>query len=165
MRAEYQQLELDTRRQVDIAIERVTGDAIKDARDMIETSADAPAPVRNRHEAYGIAAEQYAKIASAVKKIKSDLEVLLGTLPDPNFPAIEATSTLCNSTATAAGTLIKAAAEMRRTLDNLYIAETSETDNGPTPMELLAAEGAAFEEAEPAEADEDGEAEPAADDE
>ena len=154
MREEYQQMELDTRRQVDIAIERVASDAIKDARDMIETSADAPAPVRNRHEAYGIAAEQYAKISSAVKKIKADLEILLGTLPDPNYPAIEAASALCNSTAAAAGTMLKAAAELRRTLDNLYLAEINGDRDEPTPMERLAAEAANFEEAEPVEAGE-----------
>lgn len=159
MRPEYEQMELDTRRQVDIAISKVTEDAIITAREMIETSHDAPAQVRNRHEAYGIAAEQYAKISKATNSIKGDTAGLLATLADPNFNAIDATSSIVNSTVDAAATLIKAAAEMKRTLDNLYIAETREP--GPTPLELLAeGDGDGYQEAEPAEAgeigDEDG---------
>ena len=156
MRPEYEQMELDTRRQVDIAISKVTEDAITEAREMIGASHVAPAQVRNRHEAYGIAAEQYAKISKATNNIKADTAGLLATLADPNFQAIEATSSIVNSTVEAAATLIKAAAEMKRTLADLYIAETREPE--PTPLELLAGEGGdGFEEAEPAEAGEIGE--------
>ena len=93
--------------------------------------------VRNRHEAYGIAAEQYSRIAKAVSAIKADTATLLGTLADPNFPAVEATSSIVNSTTAAATVLIWAAAEMRRTLDNLYMAEMEGSDQ-PTPLEELA---------------------------
>nr|WP_325221643.1 hypothetical protein [uncultured Oscillibacter sp.] len=155
MRPEYEQMELDTRRQVDIAISKVTEDAITEAREMIGASQVAPAQVRNRHEAYGIAAEQYAKISKATNNIKADTAGLLATLADPNFQAIEATSSIVNSTVEATATLIKAAAEMKRTLADLYIAETREPE--PTPLELLAGEGGdGFEEAEPAEAGEIG---------
>lgn len=162
MRPEYEQMELDTRKALDIAIYKVAEDAVATAREMVEASQVAPSMVRNRHEAYGIAAEQYSRIAKAVSAIKADTATLLGTLADPNFPAIEATSSIANSTMEAAATIIKAAAEMKRTLANLYIAETKEP--GPTPLEILEEEGAGdgFEEAEPAEAgeiaggDEDG---------
>lgn len=155
MRPEYEQMELDTRKALDIAIYKVAEDAVATAREMVEASQVAPSMVRNRHEAYGIAAEQYSRIAKAVSAIKADTATLLGTLADPNFPAIEATSSIANST-------MEAAAEMKRTLANLYIAETKEP--GPTPLEILAEEGGGdgFEEAEPAEAgeiaggDEDG---------
>lgn len=162
MRPEYEQMELDTRKALDIAIYKVAEDAVATAREMVEASQVAPSMVRNRHEAYGIAAEQYSRIAKAVSAIKADTATLLGTLADPNFPAIEATSSIANSTMEAAATIIKAAAEMKRTPANLYIAETKEP--GPTPLEVLAEEGGGdgFEEAEPAEAgeitgdDEDG---------
>lgn len=152
MRPEYEQMELDTRKALDIAIYKVAEDAVATAREMVEASQVAPSMVRNRHEAYGIAAEQYSRIAKAVSAIKADTATLLGTLADPNFPAIEATSSIANSTMEAAATIIKAAAEMKRTLANLYIAETKEP--GPTPLEILAEEGGGdgFEEAEPAEA-------------
>ena len=137
MRPEYEQMELDTRKALDIAIYKVAEDAGATAREMVEASQVAPSMVRNRHEAYGIAAEQYARIAKAVSSIKGDTATLLGTLADPNFPAVEATSSIVNSTTAAATVLIWAAAEMRRTLDHLYMAEMEGSDQ-PTPLEELA---------------------------
>ena len=146
MRPEYEQMELDTRKALDIAIYKVAEDAVATAREMVEASQVAPSMVRNRHEAYGIAAEQYSRIAKAVSAIKADTATLLGTLADPNFPAIEATSSIANSTMEAAATIIKAAAEMKRTLDDLYTAEMNASP-GKTPMEALA-DGDGFQEAE-----------------
>ena len=91
--------------------------------------------VRNRHEAYGIAAEQLAKISRAIKPIKDDTSGLLRTLPDSNSSAVEATSAIVNSASEAAFVLICAAAEMKRTLDNLYTVELSES---PLPLEVFA---------------------------
>lgn len=153
MREEYEQMELDTRKQLDKAICKVTEDAVKTAGEMITACGEAPSTVRNRHEAYGIAAEQLAKINKAVKAVQGDTQTLLGTLPDPNYPAIEAVSSICNSTLTAAVTLVKATAEMQRTLQNLYTAENS-PNHDPTPMEEWT-EAAQFQDAEPAEADGD----------
>ena len=156
MREEYEQIELDTRKQLDKAIIRVAEDAIKDAGDMIRECGEAPADVRNRHEAYGIAAEHLAHINKTVKAIQSDTVTLLGTLSDTNYPAIEAVSSICNSALTATATLIKATAEMQRTLRNLYAADNT-TNSEPTPMDELA-EAAMFQNAEPADAEEaDGE--------
>ena len=150
---EYEQLYLDTRKDVDREVEKLTGETVERVLGMIESCGEAPAEVTNRHQAYGIAAEHYAKIAAAVKKIKSDADTLLGTLPDPNYPALEAASSLCNSTFDAAAVALKAAAEMRRTLNNLYTAE-NHSGTEKTPLESYA-DGAMFQEAEPAEA-EDG---------
>lgn len=155
MREEYEQMALDTRKDLEIAIEDVTSAAIKDIREMIERCGERPSMVRNRHEAYGIAAEQSTAIAKAVKAIKDDTGTLLGTLADPNYPALEATSSIVNSTAQAAAIILTAAAQMKRTLDNLYTAENSGNDD-PTPMEQWAAT-AEFQEAETAEAEEDTE--------
>ena len=138
----FEQMELDTRPQLVAAIEDLTSSSIRDAQGMIEENRrriaammqTTPATVRNRHEAYGIAAEQYARIAKAVSSIKGDTATLLA---DPNFPAVEATSSIVNSTTAAATVLIWAAAEMRRTLDNLYMAEMEGSDQ-PTPLEELA---------------------------
>ena len=115
MREEYEQMELDTRTALDAAIEAVAKDSIQTVLEMIQKhhqqvareAQTAPPFVRNRHEAYGIAAEQLVKI--------------------------------------------NAAAEMRRTLDNLYTAELTAEDI-ITPLEAALAE-AEFQEAEPADAD------------
>lgn len=159
MNSKYEQMELDTRPRLLAAIQAVTDDAIRDAKSMVEenrrqvalANQTTPAMVRNRHEAYGIAAEQYARIAKAVSAIKGDTATLLGTLADPNYPAIEATSSIVNSTTEAAAVLIQAAAEMRRTLDNLYTAEMDGADH-TTPLDELA-DAATFQEAEPTETD------------
>ncbi len=150
---EYEQMVLDTRTDLERAIEAVTEDAIGTALGMIEQHIQrvaekgeaAPGPVRNRHEAFGIAAEQLDKINSSAKRIRSDVDTLRGTLANPNAPAVEATSSIVNSMTEAACVLIRAAAEMKRTLDNLYMAEVT-AGSGPTPMEQLASED--FQEAE-----------------
>jgi predicted DNA-binding protein len=155
MNNDYEQMELDTRSALQAVIEDLTTEAIASAglliqehhRQAAHATMTAPPYVRNRHEAYGVAAEQLVKITSAVKAIKNDTDTLLGTLADPNFNAIDATSSIVNSTTKAAYVLLVAAAEMKRTLNNLYTAETTSRDDA-TPLEELAE--AAFEEVEPA---------------
>ena len=155
MSMDYEQMELDTRPQLLASIQALASESVQEAMGMIQeshrrtaaASGSKPSKVRNRHEAYGVAAEQLVKITSAVKAIKNDTDTLLGTLADPNFNAIDATSSIVNSTTKAAYVPLVAAAEMKRTLNNLYTAETSGRDDA-TPLEELAE--AAFEEAEPA---------------
>lgn len=160
---DYEQMVLDTRPDLDLAIEAVAGDAITTALALVERHYQIAAerggsytgPVRNRHEAYGIAAEQHSKILKSVNTIKGGVVTLLGTLADPNYNAIDATSSIVNSITDATGTLIRAAAEMNRTLDDLYTAETFTP--GPTPMEELAG-GDGFQEAESLDPDADPDA-------
>lgn len=150
MKQEYEQMELDTRKELDRAVTELTTKAIGTVQTMIANCGEAPNSVHNRHEAYGIASEHYAKISTICKSIKNDVGTLLGTLADPNYPAVEATSSIVNSTAQAAAILLIAAAEMKRTLDNLYIAESSEPEI--TPMEELL--DSQFEDADPADCNE-----------
>ena len=154
MKPEYEQLELDTRPALLKAITAVTTDAVETAHEMTvrhniaaaEEGQHVPGPVRNRHEAYGIAAEQHSRILKSVNTIKAGVITLLGTLSDPNYNAIDATSSIVNSITDATGVLIRAAAEMKRTLDDLYTAEMNASP-GKTPMEALA-DGDGFQEAE-----------------
>ena len=110
--------------------------------------------MRNRHEAYGIVSEHLTKIISAVKSIKDSTGSLLTTLAEPNMNAVDATSSIVNSTVATTYVLLVAAAEMRRTLNDLYTAENIGLDE-PSPMEKLL-EGE-FQEVEPADAGEDEE--------
>ena len=152
---DFEQMALDTRPELDRAIGTVTADAISTATGMLERHYEIAAeregssytgPVRNRHEAYGIAAEQHSRILKSVNTIKGGVSTLLGTLADPNYNAIDATSSIVNSITDATGVLIRAAAEMKRTLDDLYTAEMNASP-GKTPMEALA-DGDGFQEAE-----------------
>lgn len=161
---DYEQMALDTRTDLELAIEEVAEDAIDTARSMVERHYQIAnqrghsytGRVRNRHEAYGIAAEQHNKIMKSVNTIKGGVSSLLGTLADPNYNAIEATSSIVNSITDATGVMIRAAAEMKRTLDDLYMAETF--DHDPTPLDELAESGG-FQEAESLDAEEDEDAE------
>ena len=165
MNTDYEQMELDTRPKLVAALQELTEGAIREAQDMILESrrqiaaenGTTPATVRNRHEAYGIAAEQYTRISKAVSAIKGDTATLLNALPDPNYNAVDATSSIVNSTAEAAMVLIHAAAEMKRTLNDLYTAEYSEPAS--TPLEDLAAAGAEFQDAAPVGTDADADTE------
>lgn len=103
--------------------------------------------VRNRHEAYGIAAENFVNVSSSVKAIKNDLATLLDTLPDPNRPAVEAASAIRNSAEELVISAIKMASVMERVLRDLYDAEEGVTVPEPFPMADL--DG--FEEADPTE--------------
>lgn len=157
MREGYEQMVLDTRRQLDIAIQQITEDTVKTVGELTLRCGEAPTAVRNRHEAYGIAAEQLTKITKAVKSIQGDTAILLGTLPDPNYPAIEAVSSICNSSLEAAAQLVKATAEMQRTLRNLYTAENSNSDD-PAPVDDWT-DAAKFQEALPTETSNNNETE------
>lgn len=132
----------------------MTLDSERDMKDNLETIIDfrlqtilagdaPPSDVRNRHEAYGIAAENFCQVEASIKKIRGDMTKLLSTLGDSNLPALEAVGALLNSATLAAMDVITMAAEMKRTMTDLYAAERSE----PTPLEELA-EGGGFEEAE-----------------
>lgn len=171
-REDYEQMVLDTRPDLELAIEAVAGDAITTALALLERHYEIAnqrggsytGPVRNRHEAYGIAAEQHSRILKSVNTIKAGVITLLGTLSDPNYNAIDATSSIVNSITDATGVLIRAAAEMKRTLDDLYTAETNAAP-GKTPMEALA-DGDGFQEAEdlPEDPDIDPDTDPDAED-
>ena len=173
-REDFEQMVLDTRPDLDRAIEAVAGEAISTALALVERHYEIAAerggsytgPVRNQHEAYGIAAEQHSRILKSVNTIKAGVITLLGTLSDPNYNAIDATSSIVNTITDATGVLIRAAAEMKRTLDDLYTAETNAALPGKTPMEALA-DGDGFQEAEdlaPEDPDIDHDADPDAED-
>ncbi len=142
MKHEYEQLELDTRSDLEKALSALTVEAVEEALTLIQrncdTSADniMPQIVRNRYEAYGVAAEQTVNVDAATKTIKKDVQELLVALSDPNKSAVEATGIIYNSTVIAAEKLIQAAAIMKRTMSHLY---TEECADRPLPLEERAA--------------------------
>ncbi len=121
-----EQLQLDTRSDLAVAISEEAARAMDNILSLIEESPFTKPPVHNRHEAYGVAAEHYSKIAGCTKIIKKDCEDLLTTLPDPSLNAIEATSAIVNSINKSAVIILYAAAEMRLTLEGLFAAENGQ---------------------------------------
>lgn len=151
--SDFEQMEMDMTLKADLDIKENILTAIHFTKNKIVGGDTPPAKVCNRHEAYGIAAENFSALKGRVKVINGNMAILLNTLPDPNFPALEAVSALCNSTTDAAVQAVRMAAEMQRTLNDLYIVEQM-GNNDPTPMDELAASADDdFAEAEPAEAE------------
>lgn len=138
MKDQYEQLELDTRSDLERAISTLTADAIADTLTFVEKNCESsydnlmPRTVRNRYEAYGVAVEQMVSITNGVKRVKGDVQKLLDTLSDPNMSAVEATSSIFNGIKVAAERLITAAAIMNRTMSHLY-----EEEYTPTPLDEL----------------------------
>ena len=140
MREKWEQMELDTRSALDAALDALALETVSTAQELIARCGEAPPMVRNRHEAYGHAAEWYAKAAHAVTAIKKDAQDLLSNLSHPEKSPMDSVNAIVNSAVDAAGTLIRAAAEMRRVMADLYLVESR--DGEPTPMEELAAKNA-----------------------
>lgn len=127
----YQQTEMDLRTNLQQDVDCRVASVIDDTYDMLKDYN--PPAVRNRHEAYGIAADNFTRISAKVKSARNDMDTLLSTLANPNYPAVE----------------------MKRTMNDLYEAERK--DETPTPLEQAAAENDGFEEAEPADVEADDE--------
>lgn len=129
------------------AMEEFTKEKVAALTEQIEGKIRAEmSKVKNRHEAFGLASEHLAELTRATKNVKNDVGALLDTLPDPNRPAVEATSAIRNSAEAVAIAALKMASVMGNALRDLYDEETD--DVGP----LFAADidAADFDEAEPA---------------
>lgn len=119
---------------------------------MITACGEAPTAVRNRHEAFGLRQSGWPKSKRPLKAIDGDTSILLGTLPDATTQPLRPSPHL-QQHPEAAATMIEAAAEMRRTLRDLYEAENSARSEEVTPMEEWAS-AAQFQDADPTDNDE-----------
>ncbi|MGN0706601.1 MAG: hypothetical protein ACI4JC_01195 [Faecalibacterium sp.] len=143
MSQKYEQTEMDLRTNLQIDVDTKVNEAINDAYSMLLNYN--PPAVRSRHEAYGIAADNFTRINASVKLIKDAMGTLLGSLSS-SYPAVEAVSSLFSRVSVLISASIVMAADMKRTMNDLY---ESEVQDEPTPMEAAAAESLGFEEVEP----------------
>ena len=145
MESKWEQMELDTRDELNRALDLLTEETVGAAQELIARCREAPPMVRNRHEAYGHAAEWLGKSAHAVGMVKKDVSELLLNLGRPEQSPMEAVSSIVNSFMDAAGVLNRAAAEMKRVMSDLYASEELEPER--TPMDDYMDGGADFQEA------------------
>uniref|UniRef100_UPI00403893CD hypothetical protein n=1 Tax=Faecalibacterium prausnitzii TaxID=853 RepID=UPI00403893CD len=141
----YQQTEMDLRTNLQQDVDCRVASVIDDTYDMLKD-----------YNPPAIAADNFTRISAKVKSVRNDMDTLLSTLANPNYPAVEAVSSLHNRVSELISLSIVMAAEMKRTMNDLYEAERK--DDTPTPLEQAAAENDGFEEAEPADAEADAEA-------
>ena len=126
------QLKLDMASITEHTIRENVQAVIQLTRYRLALEAPAPRRVRSRHEAYGIAAENYTNVAATLKQVKKDAETLLGTLGDINRPALKAVNSLCDTSFETAVAALVMAAEMQRTLSDLNVVENQD---GHYPMD------------------------------
>lgn len=124
MEKEYEQLQMDTRRQVEKKAFDLTVDAITEIKHMIAESEGFRNPIRTKHEAYGLAAQHQAKISAESKLIEKKLEGLLAMLEDPACNAPLQVDSIAGEMVQMAKAALLAAAEVgRATRDLLFPAE------------------------------------------
>lgn len=149
----YQQTEMDLRTNLQQDVDCRVASVIDDTYDMLKDYN--PPAVRNRHEAYGIAADNFTRISAKVKSVRNDMDTLLSTLANPNYPAVEAVSSLHNRVSELISLSIVMAAEMEAHHERPLRSRAQRRH--PTPLEQAAAENDGFEEAEPADVEADDE--------
>ena len=95
---------------------------------------------RSKHEAYGIAAENFARINQTLKALKSDLGSLLNTLDGdvPPSQVIDAISSMHGTTCTLSKQTTLFAATCNRMIVNIYEAVADDEENNITPLEEYA---------------------------
>lgn len=122
-----EQLQLDTRSGLEVAIQSVGYAAIKDIKRMIIGCPEVKSTAKNRHEAYGVAADYFCQIEKLHKELKNDLGSLLATLSDPKYNAVEAMAAISNDTAKLALMVMTAAATNALVLDDLFNNDNSQS--------------------------------------
>lgn len=143
MSKDYNQMALDMTLESERSLKDNVQTTIKFALGQI-MEYDHPTAVRNRHEGYGIAAEQYTALSGKVKQANGDMQTMLKLLPNGDGDMINIAGSLYNSAAEIAVEAIKLAAQAQRVINDLYEAPA------PTPLEDYLSE------METAEAAEDG---------
>lgn len=119
----YEQLEIDTTLEADRSLKDNVQKVIEFAFEQIKFY-DKPTPVRNRHEGYGIAAEQFTALEGANKSTKKALEDILKCLPNGEGDFIQFCGSLYAMAANTATCAIRLAAHAQRILKDLYDSES-----------------------------------------
>lgn len=155
--SDYEQMEIDVRLDSERTLQDNVAKVIQFAyekRNMEAEESGYPlAPVRNKHEGYGIAAEAWSKIQTCEKDIKNGMGDYLALLQVQNEDAIHSCGKLYDAAMHLAIEAIRMAADMNRIMNDLYYGVSDKT-----PLEDFAGsqdeeEAETFEEADQVEAE------------
>jgi hypothetical protein len=115
----YEQAELDLRldweRDMDENIEVLVSFAYR-----VLMNAQEGNMVKNRHEGYGLLAEQYVNVTAALKGLKDDMAAYLKILPIDDFKAVDAVANIDGSLHKLIVAAVCMAAQAKRISDELY---------------------------------------------
>lgn len=125
---DYEQMELD----ITLDSERSLKDNLQEVARFALGQAmqdEHPGIVKNKHEGYGIAAEEYSALLRAEKAVQTEMKTMLSLLSNDEGTFINICGSLYNSCIDAAMAAIKMAAQSRRIMQDLY------GETAPTPLE------------------------------
>ena len=153
--ADYEQLEFDVRLESDRELQENVNLAVSFACKQVQQ--EMPKDIENRHEAYGILAEQYARVQKSMKEVNDSFKKFATILPLDDRAAVEAANSINNTATEAVYEAVKLVALGTKAMNDLYQNRANES----TPLEdyMEEQEDDGFEEAEAASEsrEEDGE--------
>lgn len=98
--AGYEQMEFDVRLESDRDLQENVNLAIDFACKQVQQ--ERQKPIENRHEAYGILAEQYARVQKSMKDVNDSFKKYALILPLDDAAAVEASNSIVNAATEAA---------------------------------------------------------------
>lgn len=149
--AGYEQMEFDVRLESDRCLQENVNLAIDFACKQVQQ--ERQKPIENRHEAYGILAEQYARVQKSMKDVNDSFKKYALILPLDDAAAVEASNSIVNAATEAVYEAVELVALANKAMQDLYRNSSRES----TPLEEQENDG--FEEAENASESEDEDAE------
>lgn len=136
--SEYEQMEMDLRTEHQVTFQARVQDAIEMRKNQLDREM---ASVTNRHQGYGIAAQNWAAVQAMAKTCANDMKDFLGILPSDDGRAVDVSTALADDLAKLAYMVIGAAASASRISAELY-SQYSLTQPEKTPVEeYLEADG------------------------
>ena len=136
--SDYEQMEMDLRTEHQVTFQARVQDAIEMRKNQLDREM---ASVTNRHQGYGIAAQNWAAVQAMAKTCANDMKDFLGILPSDDGRAVDVSTALADDLAKLAYMVIGAAASASRISAELY-SQYALTAPEKTPVEeYLEADG------------------------
>lgn len=129
----YEQMEFDCRLDSERNLEDNIATVLAFAYNQLKDSN--PKQVESRHEGYGLLVETYCDVQKALKAVGEGMKNYQKILPCANTNAIEAASSIRNSSAEAVTKIVMMEAQAERVMNDMYKIAGEE----PTPLEDYAA--------------------------
>lgn len=144
--AEYEQMEFDVRLESDRDLQENVNLAIDFACKQVHQ--ERPKTIENRHEAYGILAEQYARVQKSMKEVNESFKKYGLILPIDDVAAVEAANSINNAATEAVYEAVKLVAFANKAMNDLY--QNNSYENTPLEDYMDEQENDGFEEVEDA---------------
>lgn len=119
MMADYEQMKMDFTLESERSLKDNIQKIVQFAYQQIMNE-ELPDPVRNKHEGYGIAAENFTKLQGAMKQANTDMGTFLKLLQSDGADVVSNVGSLYNSACEITMAAITLAAQANRIMKDLY---------------------------------------------